>query len=234
MILRKLEGSRFSEIVREWTGTVAILGGGPSLTIPQFAKVTAAHAAGQLKCIAINDSYLMAPYADVLYAPDVPWHNKQRQGVAKPKLGLSAAEVSARYEAFAGLRCCVEQGVAVDDDRVHILASAYFPIRTALTLHGNDLVSGRNSVHQAMNLAIRAGASRTLLLGCDGGPMEGQTHWHGGHGDVISPEFWNDMRRSFSAAEHAIAATGAEVINCNPASRIDSFRKMELADALCL
>lgn len=237
MILRRLEGSRFSEIVLAWEGeTVAILAGGPSLTAAQFAMVAAAHETKRLRCIAVNDSYLRAPYAEVMFGADAAWHAAHRAGKPKPELGLSAEDVRARYAAFAGLRCSVQQngGLAAD---VHVLGAGYFPIRNALTMPGagsTELVAGRNGAHQALNLAIRAGAARVLLLGCDGGPIDGATHHHGGHGEAISAATWEAVRRSYSAAEGAIAALGVDVVNCSARSHIESFRKMELADALRL
>jgi len=237
VILRRLEGSRFSEIVRLWEGeTVAVLAGGPSLTPEGFAQVAAAHAEKRLRCIAVNDSYLSALYAEVLYGADASWHAAQLAGREKPQLGLSATAVRDRYATFEGQICSAQQNGAIADD-VHVLAAEYFPIGNALTMPAagaTELVAGRNSAHQALNIAVRAGAARVLLLGVDGGPLDGVTHHHGGHGAPVHPATWEDVRRSYSAAEAALAARGVAVINCSPRSNVEAFPKMELADALRL
>lgn len=237
MILRRLKDSRFSEIVPEWQGDAAVvIGGGPSLTLEQIELVREAHQAKQVRCIAINDAYLWAPWADLLYAADADWHDKQRRGIAKPVLGLTADDVRRKYESFAGLICSVENGDHWFSDRVHVLNSRDFPIRWAGTMPTSmDLVAGRSSLHQGMNIGILAGVVTVLLLGCDGQvPAKGMTHFHGGHERPISPEFWQEMQKSFSAAENVLVSRGVKVINCTPGSVINNFERMELAEALCL
>lgn len=243
MILRRLEGSRFSEVVRAWVGeTVVMLGGGPSLTAEHFEIVREAHAAGRVKAIAVNDSYLRAPWADVLYAADADWHATHHIGVDKSELDMKADEVRERYASFAGLRGAPEAS-CLRDERVHILSTKSFPIAPTYSMQPrSDLIAGRNSLHQGLNLAVRAGATRVLLCGCDGGPRNGATHWHGGHqirnqaGAIVAkptPEaFWDEMRKSFSAAENQLKELGVQVINCSPGSSIDSFPKMALEEAL--
>lgn len=231
MILRRLQGSRFSEVMNEWEGaTAAILAGGESLTVERVAHASAAHAAGWIRCIAVNDAYLLAPFADVLYAADASWHANHAKGIEK--LGLTAAEVRERYQGFPGQRCSVEDQLPqITDERIHVLRSRDFPIRspsTNVAYVDGKLIAGRNSGHQAMNVAIRAGAKRILLLGFD---AQGK-HFHGGHGVPISDAFFRSMIQSFSFAEHALKDMGVEVLNCSPESAIESFPKVEIETVL--
>jgi len=231
MILRRIEGSRYSEVLPLWRGhTVVIIGGGESLTRDQIELARAAHAADRCRCIAINDAYLWAPWADVGYAADPHWHGWHTHGVAKPLLGLTADEVRERWESFLGQKCSIESGgsAAIDDD-VHLLRNRDYPVLGfGLSEDPRALVTGRNSGFQALNLATLAGASPILLLAFDGKPGAAKSHWHGGHPQPTPPAAYEQYRRAMSAAENALLRLGIEVINVTPGSAIDSFRKSSL------
>ena len=223
MILRRLPDSRFSEVLPEWAGaTVALLAGGPSLTVEQVERARAA----DVKIIAINDAYLLAPWAEVNWFADSQWWEWQTKGVAKPLLGLSADQVRERFAAFPGQKCSIEHGGDnIRDDAVHMVRKKLFPI-------GNEFVRP-GSAFLALHLAILAGAKTVLLLGLDGGPnAEGKTHWHGSHPKQSTDAVYEQQRRAFSAAEASIRETGARVLNCAPGSRLDSFEKIPLEMAL--
>jgi len=237
MILRRRAQDRYSEVLPEWQDeTVVIIGGGPSLTLEQVAMVKAAHDAGQVRCIAINDAYLWAPWADVHYFADLHWYADHSRGIAKPKLSLTAVQVRTAFAAFAGERCTIEQnqGKNIEDNAVHMLRNRDHPQHgVGLSLDPSALVTGCNGGFQALNLAILAGATTAILLGFDGRPnADGKSHWSGGHPTPTPLDIYKQYLRSFSAAQKAIAAAGVQVINCSPDSAIDSFPKMDLAQAL--
>jgi len=238
MILERLLGERFSRILPLWHGyTVALLGGGPSLTIEQFEMVGEARKADRLRVIAVNDSYLLAPWADLHYAADAKWHRWHNEGIAKPQLHLSAAEVSGRWAAFPGQKCTIENcGGHVVDESVHIMRNhdlAAGP-HAGLSKDPGALATGRHSGFQALNLAILAGASKVLLLGYDARRgADGSTHFHGDHPVTAPAEAaFAEFRRSFSAAQADIEAAGVKVLNCSPGSAIDAFPKVSLQEAL--
>lgn len=238
-ILRRLPGVRFSEVVPEWKGRAAVvIGGGPSLTLADVEQVRAAG----VRCIAVNDAYLWAPWADVNYFADASWWAAHTAGTPKPMLRLSAAEVRARFAAFGGQKCSIQsQQPNITDDAVHILRNARTDPNgrgihgTGLSLDPRALVTGSNSGWQAVQVAVLAGARTIILLGIDGNPApDGRTHWSGGHAGEVTPmEAYTAYRASFSAAEHALKAAGVRVINCSPGSAI-GFERMPLADALAI
>lgn len=237
MILRR-EPDGFSAVAREWEGeAVAILGGGPSLSAEQIDLVRGAHVAGRLRCIAVNDAYLVAPWADVCYFADSHWWRWHSQGIYKPGLGLSAAQVRERFAAFAGEKCTIQgSGNDVSPRDAHRLRNADYPRHGyGLSLNPRAITTGSNGGWQACNVAILSGVATALLLGFDGTPdAEGQTHWHGGHPVQTAGLAYRRYRESFDAAAQAIRAAGVRVINCNPASQIDAFEKMTAAAALKL
>jgi len=231
MILRHLPGSRFSEVLPAWVGeTVVLLGGGPSLTLEQVEMVRAA----DVRCIAVNDAYLVAPWANVQYAADAHWHRWHTEGIAKPMLGLTAADVRARWLGFQGQKCSIQDSGGSDlGPSVHIMRNRDHPGRSmGLSLDPQFLVTGFNSGFQSLNLAVLAGAKRILLVGFDGQPTDGRDHFHGSHPRPTPPAAYPLYRQAMSAAENALITAGVEVLNCSPGSAINSFPKVQLETAL--
>jgi hypothetical protein len=232
VILRRVDGDIFSVVLPAWVGeSVVLLGAGPSLTLEQIAMVQDAHTQGRCRCIAVNDTYLVAPWADVQYAADVEWHRWHTEGIAKPVLGLTAQDVRERWASFAGEKCTVQyMGSERPGPAVHMLKIAGL---TGLSADTGALVTGKNSGFQALNLAVLAGANRIILIGFDGAPnAQGKDHFHGGHPRPTPAAAYPHYRQAMSAAENALAELGVEVVNCSPGSAIDSFTKANLEDVL--
>jgi hypothetical protein len=233
--------NRLSTVRRQWAGgTAVIIAGGPSLTLEQVAAVRVAREADRVRVIAVNDAYLWAPWADVLYASDSSWWRDHARGIPKPMLKLSAEAVRQRFDAFPGERCGIQDsGSGIEDTRVHLIRNA----RTnpqgdgihadGLSLAPDALLTGRNSGWQALNLSVLAGASTVILLGFDGqAAKDGRSHWSGGHREPTPEAAYAAYRQSFSAAENALKAAGIRVVNCSPGSAIDAFPKMPIDQAL--
>lgn len=235
MILERIHGERFSRVLPLWMDYAAvILAGGPSLTQDQVDLVCTHREANRVRVVAVNDAYLLAPWADLHYAADAKWHRWHGEGIPKPLLGLTAAQVRERWRAFAGERCSIQASETVVDDGVHILRNAHHPSQgQGISLDRGALVTGRHSGFQALNLVILAGAKTVILLGFDGAPSkDGKSHWHGDHPKPSSPACYKHFLRSFSAAENAITAAGVSVLNCSPGTAIRSFPRVPLAAAL--
>lgn len=236
MILHRIPGARFSEVSPVWLGeTVVVLGGGPSLTEQDVHTVAVACAGGASRCIAVNDAYLLADWADVHYAADLRWHAWHSAGIAKPTIGLTADQVRQKWAMFAGQKCSIENGLtAVGDEAVHVLRNANGASHGyGLSTNPRALVTGRNSGFQALNLAVLAGARRIVLLGFDGKPAsDGRSHWFGEHPEPMSTAVYAYFRQAMSAAEDDLAAAGVEVLNASPKSAIDTFKKVSIRDVL--
>ena len=229
MILRRLPDSRFSEVLPAWKGeTVAILGGGPSLTAEQVELVRLSG----VKCIAVNNSYLLAPWADLLYFADSHWHEWNTKGIDIPGLGLKAAQVCAMFASFAGQKCSIQNsGANIKDDAVHMMRNINGVGKHGfgLSVDPGALVTGRNGGFQALNIAVLAGATQPLLLGFDGRPnRDGKTHFFGEHPRPTPQAAYPLYRQAMSEAERALKAAGVTVLNCTPDSCIDAFPNVAL------
>lgn len=235
MILRRIEGERFSEVLPLWRGlTAVILGGGPSLTPEQFEAVRRARETSLIRVVAVNASYLAAPWADVIYAADSHFFGWQEQGIPYTGLGLSAREVRFRWVTFAGQKCTIQNsGANVKDEAVHMMRNRDHPsMGYGLSMDPRFLVTGKNSGFQSLNLAVLAGAKKVILLGFDGEQKDGKDHFHGGHPRPTPREAYPLYRAAMVAAEAALIDAGVEVVNCSPGSAIDTFPMMDLREAL--
>ena len=228
---------RFSRVEPKWAGLpVIIIGGGPSLSSEQIETARRACATGRCKAIAINDAYLWADWADVLYAADSSWWADHARGIPKPMLKLNAAQVRERFEAFQGDRCAVQNsGSDITDARVHLLRNKNVDPNgrgihgTGLSLDPGALVTGSHSGWQALNVAVLAGARDSILIGFDGQvAKDGRTHWSGGHPMPTPEAAYAQYRKAFSLGESDLKAAGVRVLNASPGTAIDTFEKVDL------
>jgi ADP-heptose:LPS heptosyltransferase len=224
---------RFSVVNRAWAGgAVVVIGGGPSLTAAQVEIVRDAWCAEKVHVIAVNDAYLLAPWADVNYFADSEWWGWHTAGVARPKIGLTAKQVRERFAAFAGQKCSIsESGGNITDPAVHMIRNGG---TSGLSLDPEKICTGSNSGFQALNLAILAGAKTIILIGFDAKePPAGEpTHWFGDHPRRETNAVFPVFRDAFKAAAGAIREAGVIVLNCSPGSAIDAFEKANLPGVL--
>lgn len=194
----------------EWAGqTVVIVASGPSA---KDAPVELAR--GRARVIAVNDSWLLAPWADLLFAGDYGWWHRWRG--CRDFAGLKVS---------TDRRACEEWGInrlfcSRADDRIQF-----------------DL--GRvgwaaNSGFKAFNLAAQLAPAKILLVGFDMTARHG-LHWHGPHPAPMmnpKPDKIIRWRRTMDAAAAPVAARGIQVVNCSPVSALKRYEKMGLAEAL--
>lgn len=213
-------------------GTVLILGSGPSLTREDVALArTTAH-----RTIAVNDAYLYAPDADVLYACDATWWTRHACCRARHTYG-TAARVFPPFT--GGLRASLAAHVAtVQEPDVMVFQQG--PQR-GLSLDPTRLATGKDSVYQAVNLAVHLGATQILLLGVDmqDGRVFRDGHWRpadhfwGHHPDLSKPNY-HVSRKLFATIVEPLRHIGVEVINCTPGSALTCFPMRDLREVCAL
>lgn len=191
------------EIPRLWDGaTVAVLASGPSMSQEAADKVRAAG----IPTIAVNTTFKLAPWADMLYAADAAWWHSTPQA-----------------RKFAGLKVSAEQV-----DGVNSIGNAG---GVGYTDHTMAVHTFGNSGAQAIQIAAKAGAARVLLLGMD---MTGG-HWHGPHPAPLRnthQDTYEVWRSYLPVLADALRARGVEVVNCSLESAVDCWPKVALEDAL--
>lgn len=195
--------------------TYVILASGPSLTADDSEAVRhwrAADASAR-RVIAINTTYQLAPWADLLYACDLRWWEEHVQQTAAldSERWTQSTEAARRF----GLRLVRgKQGEGLGrGDIVHL---------------------GGNSGYQAIGLAYLQGARRIILLGYDMQPTGGKSHWHGDHpwkktGQVPPVRSWIPR---FSKLAADLREEGVEVINATRETALQCFPRASLEDVL--
>jgi hypothetical protein len=136
---------------------VAILGNGPSLT-PLVARTLEAY-----PHILTNNSYLLTRTRTVLVALDRRWFEWHGQPVA----GIGHKVVTALAPG---------QTVNFHGDLYPFEKNREDPLNLA-----PGVLSGKNSGHSAIMLALQMGATRIYLAGFDMGFVDGRAHWHPEH-----------------------------------------------------
>ncbi len=193
----------------DWRGQAAlIIASGPSAAQADLAI------ARSCRAIAVNNSYALHPQADVLYACDARWWR---------------AHVDAR--GFAGLK--------VTSDSIAALRYGLRRVRieriNKLCLDDDDFIGGGgNSGFQALNLAVKFGAEKIILIGFDM-HLAGGVHWHGCHGgDLKNPQEATlaRWRAVLDMVADQTREAGVRVINASPTSALSAYPKMSLEDAL--
>lgn len=214
----------------EWFGkAVVCIASGPSLTQEQVDLVRDARAQDLIRVIAVNDNYLIAPFADVLYYADEKWANWHESGIRKiwPWVRFSAEEVREAFAWFRGQKCTLTLSPPREGlFRLKNMQS------DGLSLDPFGVATGSNSGHQALNVAALSGGRPVLLLGYDGarGPNE-RKHAFGEHKDRTEPKY-HKMVAAMRTTAGALRELGVDVLNCSPGSAIDAFPKVPLKAAL--
>lgn len=190
-----------------WRGeTCAILAGGPSMS-----QEIADSLRGKCRVIVVNDTYKLAPWADVLYAADWQWWNYHVEA-----------------QKFAGMRVGIYP-VLPHLDILYLLNGGYGGIDYRRT----HLRTGKNGGFQAVHLAYHFGAKQILLCGFDMRDVNGKAHWHGEHPKQVNKERpYATWIKLFTHAAPLYVAHGISIINCTPDSALHCFKKRKLEDVL--
>lgn len=198
-------------VPREWSGETAfLLGGGPSLRgfDPEVIR-------GCGRIIAINNSYELCPWADVLYYCDSSWWKRHRIAALRIFTG--------KYRISIGTS---------EDDTLRIQ-----PSRTSgLSQRPGSLCHGGNSGYQAIGLAYLFGASRIVLLGYDMRVVGERSHWHDGHPGGTLASQQNALQEMFlphfASLVEPLQRAGVEVINATPGSALTCWPHRPLGEIL--
>lgn len=217
-------------------GRCFIIGGGPSMPrqfdVPE--EVIQSVYAGRLTpeayspylsslhkehVIAVNMAYQLGPWIDVLFfGDDGYWTNNK-----------------AKILAFPGLRItCAKNIEWMYQRRVKVMTRD--PRKTSGISDSPKTVSwNKNSGGAAISVAAHFGVKQIILLGFDMKLDEGKNqHWHkfyGGNPKTVGATF-KIHKRGFPAIAEDAKRMGIEILNANPDSNIEEFKKIKIKDIL--
>lgn len=198
-----------------WPGaTVAILASGPSMCADDADLVRAWRDADPVahRAIAVNTTYQLAPWADIIFACDGAWWKLY----------------GSRVRAECPGQLWTQDRAVIGEERIRHIESRAAP---GLSRKQGVIHQGMNSGYMAVGLAHQTGAARVLLLGFD---MAGG-HWHGDHPSPLpNPRaaIQKDWRNNFVALAKDLAAVGVDVVNCTRETALECFKRVGLEEAL--
>lgn len=194
-------------VPKMWPGlTVVIMASGHSMSKAVADLVEPTYA----PCIVVNNTYKLAPWADLLYAADHEWWQANPEA-----LKFEGLKITIRGRPFKELQWIDYTGNDGFDD------SPAF-VRT-----------GCNSGYQALHIAAHAGASRILLCGFN----LGGGHWHHAHPPHLKQTPLDEYQRwirKFETIVEPLRSRNIQVLNCTPDSALKCFPYMKLEEALAL
>jgi len=176
--------------------------------------------------IGVNSAFHIGNWIDILFFGDRSWYDKHKQNIIEFN-GL-------KYTCCSKLRNKKEQRLAgfnhIEKDRGH---------SSGISPDPNKISWNTNSGGAAIDLAIKVGAIKIFLLGFDMQPnKDNVTHWHGKHYELIRKDgtpkktpFKAHLKRFLAIAKDA-EKLGVEIINCNPKSKITSFKTANVFELL--
>jgi hypothetical protein len=190
-----------------WQGQpCAVLASGPSMSADVAECV---RRAATYRVIAVNNTFRLAPWADMLYAADAGWWSFHK----KEALAFDGHKVTCTDNPFPEvlkLREGAREGFDADPGTV---------------------CTGGNSGYQAIHVAAHCGSTRILLCGFD---MHG-AHWHERHEPPLREHgegLYAKWIARFATLAPPLAARGIEVINCTPGSALTVWPFVPLSEAL--
>lgn len=194
----------------QWPGeTVFIFASGPSLTAEQCEAVR-----DRGRTIAINTTFRLAPWADVLYACDGLWWDQYIEEVR---------------ESFKGQLWTLD----AEAKRKHGVNRIESRPAPGLGKQKGVIHQGQNSGYQAINLAYQARAKRIILLGFDMKSQGKKKHWHGDHpGRLNHPLPYATWIKAFEKLAADLKAEKVEVLNATPGSALTCFPQVSLDECL--
>lgn len=223
----------FGRIDPVWAGyTAVVMASGPSLTLADANKIRDWRARDGCRVIAINDNYLIAPWADALYFADVRWWEKHRDKTF--------------FRSFPGRKISIENGAGrvTTDCTVMRNMSLVGGTMGRLSLDPTGIYTGQNSGYQAIGVAILYGCRRIVLLGYDMKAREvpitepGKTgvrpmhHWFGDHPWPSDASSYRNFRDEFKRMAVTALLNGIEIVNATPDSALDCFPMVTLEEAI--
>lgn len=198
--------------------TVVILAGGPSLTLADVRLVALAHARREIKAIAVNDAVFVAWFADWLHACDAQWWAWHGDAASR----------------FRGVRTCCEVNVnEAYANYLRVPTDKETGWRGGFAEDPSEVAGGGNAGYQAIQIAIKAGGGKVILLGFDMRPgLDNRRHWFGDHPNNQRSDYIRTMLPYFPSLAEACKERGIDVVNATPGSAIDVFRRAKLGDLI--
>ena len=196
----------------DWSNDVcAVIAGGASV-----ARVDVASLRGRCKVAVVNNSHMLAPWADALYAADEFWWENAIGLENFSGLKFAPAKVDAKRYGLKSVDLIAETDTDMDK----------------FSMERKGLIArGGNSAFQLVNLVTQFGAKKQIWIGFD---FVGD-HWHSRHKPPLRnprPQTLQKWAERFDKQKPLLDALGVSVINASDVSALQAYPKATLCHAL--
>jgi len=187
-----------------------IIASGPSLTKEDCDLIETTN----WKTITTNDSWRLAPFADILFACDTSWWNKYYNDVKQGYKGECWTSSQRAKDLYKDLK--------------------YTASSLSIGLNTNGRLTVGNSGFQSINLAYNLGAKRIFLLGFDcKADSQKRHHWFGQHPDGLSKkQNFSKWKEDFCEIAKDLKKQNIEVFNITRDSALNCFPKITVEQAI--
>jgi len=189
---------------------VAIVASGPSVTGEAIGKLK-----GKCQVAVVNNSYQLAPWADMLYAADADWWREHK----------GAKE-------FGGLKVTCKPDTAVDNGIFFVnLFGPFDTDQDKILMEPKGTIGrGGNSGFQLINIVTQTGCKKQIWMGFD---FQGE-HWHSRHPRPMknpSQRTLDKWCRRLDRQASILETIGVSVRLVSEDSALTKFKKVKLEDA---
>ncbi|MFA7279810.1 MAG: hypothetical protein WC100_06920 [Sterolibacterium sp.] len=167
--------------------------------------------------IAVNTTFKLAPWADVLYWTDNAWFEPRLQDA----MGFAGLKVTSNRHSWKH-----------NPNEINLIKTeqykSFFP-------RSGNVRQGRTSGHTAICLAISMGAKEVILLGYDMRVADdGREHHHNEYaGQNRQLEVYKrDFLPAFAHWNEQALGDGVRILNATPGSAIEEFEMVSLDEVL--
>lgn len=196
-----------------WAGEDAfIIAGGTSVDPKVVARL---RGRPKTRVIAVNNSYLIAPFADILFFGDDRWWRNEI--VVRPEVANFKGQI-------------VTVGRHVRHAALWHMNKMAPDKKYGVTREPNALVMEATSLQGAINIAYHKGVRRIILVGADNRDGDnGRIHHHEEHPWPRNRESWNAKAAQLGLAVRPLKEAGIEVVNASLISTFPWWPKVDLA-----
>lgn len=215
-------------------GECWIMGGGPSIVkefeIPQSVVNSVMNEGQPISCyspylspihnkhvIGINAAYKLGDWFDIIFFGDLSfWRKHLEYLLLYPSLKVTCTGVGDKWKGVKWMRIDPHKKIGINTNRGYVC------------WHQNSGVA-------SISLAAQLGVKRIILLGFDMKLEDDKQHWHNiyrGKGMKATKIPFDYHLQAFPAIAKDAKKLGIEIINANPDSAIDCFKKANVKELI--
>lgn len=200
-----------SKLNHNWETTV-IIGSGPSLTKAQVDYVYESEAT----VIAVNDSYKLCPWADMVFACDVKWWIHNREGISYHPNCWTLEDIGCHF-----------------NKRFDRPILNEIPYTTEFGIYSDKVHHASNSGYVAIQVARILGAKKIILIGFDHQHTDNKRHWFGDHDKKVFSKNADNVDKWVTDIDHLLLhMSDVDIVNCSLQTAITGCRRSFIENEL--